>query len=69
MRAAQGCYNKRNPKKGIESTILCLHATAQARGLCYNKRNPKKGIESDGVSEARMSAQESLQQKKSQKGN
>ena len=42
------CYNKRNPKKGIESVMVagwvlivlfCI--------LGYNKRNPKKGIESD----------------------
>jgi hypothetical protein len=40
-------YNKRNPKKGIESTTFNLlgkrrHATISAG---YNKRNPKKGIE------------------------
>jgi hypothetical protein len=37
-------YNKRNPKKGIESRKLSHQKPASNQ--CYNKRNPKKGIES-----------------------
>ena len=38
-------YNKRNPKKGIESKILPPRRGSE-KEISYNKRNPKKGIES-----------------------
>ena len=37
-------YNKRNPKKGIESQTLVVPTTLPSP-TSYNKRNPKKGIE------------------------
>jgi hypothetical protein len=37
-------YNKRNPKKGIESLFLAF-CFSQKANKSYNKRNPKKGIE------------------------
>jgi hypothetical protein len=38
-------YNKRNPKKGIESLCLSPHKNYRTAYRRYNKRNPKKGIE------------------------
>ena len=39
------CYNKRNPKKGIESCPF-TYSSSICAVMSYNKRNPKKGIES-----------------------
>jgi hypothetical protein len=39
-------YNKRNPKKGIESRDTLNLAESSIYPTSYNKRNPKKGIES-----------------------
>ena len=47
--SSHSCYNKRNPKKGIESWKVAS-ASSWARRGCYNKRNPKKGIERSEVS-------------------
>jgi hypothetical protein len=37
-------YNKRNPKKGIESQTF-RRSMGRGAFTSYNKRNPKKGIE------------------------
>jgi len=61
-------YNKRNPKKGIESQKR-REPNSCPLPPSYNKRNPKKGIESPSTVEPQAKVQSKLQQKKSQKGN
>ena len=67
------CYNKRNPKKGIESAENACGPGVGGFWACYNKRNPKKGIESllptMHHSIHSICRSSGLQQKKSQKGN
>jgi hypothetical protein len=51
------CYNKRNPKKGIESNLSRrLRFADFLMNLGYNKRNPKKGIERLEESHSRRGA-------------
>jgi hypothetical protein len=70
---ASGSYNKRNPKKGIESGMGFRRDEINLinGSVCYNKRNPKKGIESTSWADVALEHLHDflLQQKKSQKGN
>ena len=53
-------YNKRNPKKGIESFLARSHAKSLRCSASYNKRNPKKGIESSPPFETARPASQSV---------